>query len=309
MKKYISLIIFLSFIFVICGCSVKSKEIPSHKLKITASLFPQYDFARQIAKDKADVMLILPPGTESHSFDPSPTDMVKILDSDIFLYTGKDMEPWADKIISRLENNNIYVVDVSKGIPLFKNVHKHKNENHNHQHKYDPHIWMDPTLAVKMVENIENELCSKDPKNADFYKDNAKEYKNMLLSLDRQIEETVKNSKRKSIVFAGRFAHLYFINRYGLEYKAAFDGCSTESEPSVKRISKIISFIKENEIPYVYYEELTEPKIANSLAEQTGTKSLKFSTIHNITKEQMENNITYMDLMKENLYNLKLGLN
>lgn len=309
MKKYIGLIIFLSFILAICGCSAKSKEISSQKLKITASLFPQYDFAKQIAKDKADVMLILPPGTESHSFDPSPADMMKILKSDIFLYTGKDMEPWADKIISSVKNNGLSVIDVSKGISLFENAHNQKNEKHNHQHKYDPHIWMDPTLAVKMVENIEKELCSKDPKNASFYKANAEKYISELLALDKQIEETVQDSKRKAIVFAGRFAHLYFINRYGLEYKAAFDGCSTESEPSVKRIAKIISFIKENEIPYVYYEELTEPKVANSLAEQTGTKSLKFSTIHNITKEQMENEITYMDLMKENLHNLKLGLN
>lgn len=302
-------IVLLSCVFIICGCSIKSTESKEQKLKVTASLFPQYDFARQIAKDKADINLILPPGTESHSFDPSPTDMMKILNSDVFLYTGKDMEPWAEKIISSVQNNSLSVVDVSKGIPLFENFHHHDDTNHKHQHKYDPHIWMDPTLAVKMVENIESELCAKDPQNAEFYKKNAAKYKVELLSLDKQIEEAVKNSKRKSIVFAGRFAHLYFINRYGLEYKAAFDGCSAESEPSVKRISKIISFINENKIPYVYYEELTEPKIANSLTEQTGTRALKFSTIHNITKEQMENGVTYIDLMKENLHNLKLGLN
>lgn len=309
MKKNTCIVIFLSVILFICGCSVKSKEMPNQKIKITASLFPQYDFAKQIAKDKADIMLILPPGTESHSFDPSPSDMIKILESDIFLYTGKDMEPWSDKIISSVKNNDLSVVDVSKGIPFCENIHNHENKNHTHEHKYDPHIWMDPILAIKMVENIEEILCLKDPKNAEFYKSNATNYKNLLISLDKQIEETVQSSKRKAIVFAGRFAHLYFINRYGLEYKAAFDSCSTESEPSVKRMAKIISFINEHEIPYVYYEELTEPKIANSLAEQTGVKPLKFSTIHNISKEQMDSGITYIDLMKENLHNLKLGLN
>ena len=302
-------------LFIISGCSlsvnVKSQEVG--KIKITASLFPQYDFAKQIARDKADVTLILPPGTESHTFDPTPTDIMKISNSDIFLYTGENMEPWASRIISGAKSTKLNIVDVSSGIELLKNKSGHSCSHHecsgNHEHNYDPHIWLDPTIALKMVDNIKDALCNKDPKNKEFYINNANIYKEKLKKLDSDIMNYINNASCKSIVFAGRFAHLYFINRYGLNYKAAFKGCSSEAEPSVKSISKIISFIKDNGIKAIYYEEFTEPKIAKSIAEQTGVKTLKFSTLHNVSKEQLESEVTYIDIMYENLKNLKQGLN
>ncbi len=296
-----------------CGCSSNKSDLkPSSKIKVVASLFPQYDFAKQIAKDKADVSLLLPPGTESHTFDPSPQDILNISNSDVFLYTGKEMEPWADKIIGSVKNNNLIVCNVSEGIELKKNV-AHSNHLHNHdghyEHNFDPHIWLDPTLAIKMVDNITATFCQKDPQNEEYYKNNAKEYKKKLSDLDVSFKSMIASSKRHSIVFSGRFAHLYFINRYKLDYMSAYDSCSTEAEPSVKKISEVIIFIKRNNIPAIYYEEFTEPKIAKSISEQTGAKPLKFSTLHNVTKEQLESNSTYIDLMLENLENLRQGLN
>ena len=305
------------FILTLPGCiSSKSEASQSDKITVVATLFPQYDFAKQIAGDKAEVSLLLPPGTESHTYDPSPADILKVFSSDVFLYTGKEMEPWAEKIINSVKNKNLIIGNVSAGIDLMKVEHRHHHEKEHHhdnasqhEHNFDPHIWLDPSLAAKMVDNIALTFCQKDPRNSDFYKNNAEIYKNKLCELDNNFKNMINSSKRKSIVFAGRFAHLYFINRYGLEYIAAFDGCSTEAEPSVKKVSKIIDFIHKNNIPAIYYEEISEPKVANSIAEQTGMKTLKFSTLHNVTKEQLENNVTYIDLMQENLENLRQGLN
>lgn len=291
------------------GCSFRQSESAVDKISVTASLFPQYDFAKQIAGDKADVSLLLPPGSESHTYDPSPADILRISNSDIFLYTGKEMEPWAEKIISSVQNDKVLVADVSNGINLIESIHHHHGHHHNHEHNFDPHIWLDLTLAAKIVDNISSAFCDKDPENADYYKNNAENLKRDLSELDIELKNMVDTSKRNTVVFAGRFAHLYFIKRYNLEYISAFDSCSTEAEPSVKKVSKIIDFIHKNNIPAVYYEEFSEPKIANSIAEQTGVKTLKFTTLHNVTKEQLENGTTFIDLMRENLENLRQGLN
>lgn len=322
-------------IFTLSGCKTSESEAStSNKITVVATLFPQYDFAKHIAGDKAEISLLLPPGTESHTYDPTPADILKISNSDIFLYTGKEMEPWADKIVSSVQNKNLLVTDSSYGINLMKSEHHyhhddehdgcqdchdhhHQNEHHDcngchghhHEHNFDPHIWLDPTLAVQMVDNIVQAFCEKDPQNSEFYKNNAQNYKNKLSELDTEFKNMINASNRRSIVFAGRFAHLYFIKHYGLEYISAFDSCSTEAEPSVKKVSKILDFINKNNVPAVYYEEFSEPKIANSIAEQTGVKTLKFSTLHNVTKEQLESGVSYVSLMRENLENLRQGLN
>ncbi len=301
--------------FISTGCSSRSSESATNKITVTASLFPQYDFARQIASDKAEVSLLLPPGSESHTYDPSPTDILKISSSDVFLYTGKEMEPWADHIISSVQNDKLIIADVSSDIDMIESEHhshhhgEHNHHEHEHEHNLDPHVWLDLTQAAKMVDNITAAFCEKDPQNSGHYKNNAENLKHELLELDADFNDMISTSQRKSIVFAGRFAHLYFIKRYGLDYISAFDSCSTEAEPSVKKVAKILDFIKKNDIPAVYYEEFSEPKIANSIAEQTGVKTLKFSTLHNVTKEQLESGVTFVELMRENLENLRQGLN
>lgn len=306
------------------GCrGTASEATRGHKkIRVVASLFPQFDFARQIAGDRAEVDLLLPPGVESHSFDPSPADILRISGSDVFLYTGKEMEPWANKIIDSINGDGPRICNVSQGIDLLNlpchhgkkgdsdgDEHCKEEHHHHHDHGLDPHIWLDPTLAVKMVDNIAAALCERDPENRDYYQANAENYRQKLLELDSKFMDMIKASRRKAIVFAGRFAHLYFVNRYGLEYISAFKGCSSDAEPSVKRITKIIEFIRAHGVPVVYYEESTEPKVASSIAEQTGVRALPFYAIHNVTKEQLSRGVTYLDLMAENFENLKQGLN
>ncbi len=303
MKKILLSFITILVAFSLVSCKSQVTAKVDGKLNIVASLFPQYDFAKHIAGDKATVTLLLPPGVESHTFDPKPSDMTNIYNADLFLYTGDEMEPWASKLLAGVKNKNLVAVDMSKGINLIK------EEEQAQEHEYDPHIWLDPTIAMKMVESISNALCEKDPENATYYKNNAAQYTIQLQKLDDDFKTVVSNGKRNTIVFGGRFAYIYFINHYGLKYETAYDSCSTEAEPSIRKMVAIIDFIKQNNIPCIYHEEFVDPKVAKSIAEQTGATPLLFSTAHNVSKDEFAKGITYIDIMRENLKNLEKGLN
>lgn len=306
----ISIVLFSSVIFVGVKFGKKPK-INEEKIQIVATLFPQYDFARQIAGDRADVTLLLTPGIESHSYEPTPADIIKISESDLFIYTGENMEIWAHSIIEGLEED-VEVLEVSKGISLAKveegEGHDHEQEE-SHYHDYDPHIWTSPVYAIQMCKNIEEELCKLDPENEEYYQENANEYIKKLEQIDSEIKEIVKTARRKEMIFGSKFAFYYFVREYGLTYKAAYDSCGEEAEPSAKVVSELINEINKKKIPVVYYEELTEPKIAKIISEQTGAKMLLFHSAHNVSKEDFDKGITYLDIMKQNIENLKEGLN
>lgn len=317
--RYKKLIVCLTLISIMAlgfiGCSSKeNKDAKDEKINIVATLFPQYDFTRQIVGDRANVTLLLPSGVESHSFEPTSSDIIKINKSDLFIYTGKYMEAWAENIVKGITNEKVKVLDVSNGINLDKEEeHEHEEEHEEkheeHHHEYDPHIWTSPVNAKKMVDNILESVCSIDPKNADYYRENANKYKLELDALNNDFKKVTSEGKRKEIIFGGRFALHYFVKEYGLKYEAAFDSCSTETEPSAGTISHIIKEIKEDKIPVIYYEELSDPKTARAISEETGAKMLLFHSCHNVSKEELENGATYLSLMKQNLENLKKGLN
>lgn len=287
------------------------------KIAIVASLFPQYDFARAIAGDKAAVTLLLPPGVESHTFDPKPADMTKIHNADLFIYTGEYMEPWAARVIAGASDGgarDLLVVDASGGIVLAEDGHGH-DDGHEREHEgvqdheHDPHIWLDPTLAMKMVDNIADALCEKDPANAEFYRDNAANYREELTKLDDDIFAAVRAGKRDTLVFGGRFAYLYFLKHFGLRYVTAFDSCSTEAEPSVRDVARVIDYVRERGIPCIYHEEFVDPKVARSIAEQTGASLELFATAHNVTKDELERGVTFIGVMRGNLARIEKGLN
>lgn len=337
MKKILTVILVALLASALFGCTQNQNVSDTlengekdEKIKIVTTLFPQYDFARQIAGDNAEITLLLPPGAESHSFEPTPADIIAINNADIFIYTGKYMEPWAEKIIQSIDSDAINILDVSNGITLVKEEHEHDHdeepehdeeeheqdeaeiEEHGgdgHNHEYDPHIWTSPVIAKKMVDNIAASLCYVDSENAAYYKSNAEDYKEKLDGLDAEFTEIVSTGVRNKIYFGGRFALYYFMEEYGLEHESAYDNCSSETEPSAHDIAQIIDEIKEHEIPVIYYEELTDPKVSRSISEDTGVEMLLFHSCHNISKEDFEKGVTYFDLMKQNAENLRKGLN
>lgn len=300
MKKILPLLLCLC----LCGCKGISPN-QNGRLQIVASLFPQYDFAREICGDKADITLLLPAGMDSHSYEPTPRDIVTLSEASLFLYTGENMEPWAARLS---ENVKGQILDVSKGVTLLDggNIH-HAKTQESASASTDPHIWTNPQNAIIMVDNICAAVCSLDPDNAAFYTENANRYKNELSALDAEFESVVKNGKRTKLIFGGHFAMRYFTHRYGLTYESAFDSCAGEAEPSAQTVMHLIEHIREEQIPAVYYEELSTPQTAKLLADETGTQMLLLHSCHNISKE--EQNETYLSLMKKNLENLKIGLN
>ena len=303
------------------------------KLKIVATLFPQYDFARQIAGEYADVTLLLPPGMESHSYDLRPADMIEIKESDMFIYTGKYMETWAQTIIDSLDDS-VMVVDVSEGITLEKeedyfvdeldehdhdDADDHDNEDdadghsgHSHEghsHEYDPHIWTSPVYAMQMVENISDALIAEDAEHAQEYRQRADEYIDKLKELDAAFRQVSGEASDKTIFFGGRFAMTYFVREYGFDCVSAYHDCSAESEPSISSVMRMIDEIKESGAKAVFYEELVDPKVARTIAEETGVKLLLLHSAHNVSREEYQNGVTYLDLMWQNVEKLKEGLN
>lgn len=312
----------MSLLVILTGCQSDSTiENQSEKLQIITTLFPQYDFARVIAGDKAEVTLLLPPGMEAHSYEPTPADMIKINKADLFIYTGESMEQWAHTMIESIDSNSVYVLDVSNDVSFLApnqteacedHEHSHDEENeHNHEeedghyHAYDPHIWTSPKNAMIMVNNILDALCEIDPENAAYYEENATNYLSELEELDAEFKEVVNQAKRMTIYHGGRFAMQYLTNEYGIDYVSA----PFEAEPSAALVAQMISDIKEQQIPVIYHEELVDPKIAQMISDETGAQMLLLHSCHNVSKEDFNQGVTYLSLMKQNVENLRMGLN
>lgn len=328
-KKNIAFILVLIILFSIITIVIlqvnKTESNETGKIEIVATLFPQYDFAKQIGGDKVNVTLLLPPGTESHTYDPTPQDMVNINNSSLFIYTGEEMEPWAENLISGMKNE-INVLDLSTTVNLinseeFEEEHSsnenHEHDNHDevnkssesHVHTYDPHIWLNPLNAIQMVNSITEQLCRIDPENADYYKNNASEYIKEIQQLDSEFENVVNSSTNKKIAFGGAFAYAYFVERYNIEFISAYQTCGESTEPSTTQVKEVIDYINENNIPVIFYKEYTTGNVAKTISENTNAQMLVFNTVHNVSKDEIENGASYVSIMRQNLENLKIALN
>lgn len=306
-KRILSLLLPLCLLLSGCAGATPTAEEPG-KIRIVATLFPQYDFARQIAGDRAEVRLLLPPGVESHSFEPTPADVIAIDKADLFFYTGEYMEPWAQSILDGL-SGGVRPVDLSSHIEL-EHEDSGGEEHDGHDHGgYDPHIWTNPQYAKIMAQDIADALIQVDPVNKLFYEENMERYGAELDALDLELEEAVSGAERRELVFGGRFALHYFAERYGLTYQAAYDSCSSETEPSARVVAQIIDEVKQKKIPVIFYEELTDPKVARAISKETGAKLLLLHSCHNLSRDEVKAGATYISLMRQNVRNLKEGLN
>ncbi|MEG1548308.1 MAG: metal ABC transporter substrate-binding protein [Clostridia bacterium] len=305
MKRIVSVIL-VSLFILSCAIGCAARPAPDG-VTIVATLFPQYDFARAIAGDRATVTLLLPPGVESHSYEPTPRDVINISSATLFVYTGEYMEPWAKQLSAQAKN----VVDASSGL-ILDAEHQHADddaEHDEHSHGgYDPHIWTDPTMAAVMVDNIAVALMACDKANADYYRANADTYIEKLYKLDEDISTAVSEFTNRTVCFGGRFAMHYFAKRYELTPLAAYDSCSSETEPSAKAVAQIIDAVRSQHIKAIYYEELVDPKVARSIAAEAGCEPLLLHSCHNLSREEFDAGETYLSLMYKNLENLKKGL-
>lgn len=312
-RKLLAMITAAATIFSLCACSSESgySNSDSGKLKIISTVFPPYDLARQISGDNAEISILLPPGSEIHNYEPSAKDMIAIRNCDIFLYIGGENEQWAEKLINSNDTKNITAVKLIDYVPVLsedEDEHDHDHD-HEHEHETDEHIWTSPKNAQLMLSAVYDAICKVDPSDKQTYTKNMDAYAKQLSDLDNAYRSAVDNAKNKTIVLADKFPFRYLAHEYGLEFSAAFAACSDESEPGVSTMIKLTKTIKENNIPAVYYLEFSSTKIADTLCDETGATKLMLHSCHNVSKQDIENNVSYVDLMKQNLENLKLTLN
>lgn len=338
-KKIFGLI--LAGVVLITGCTAKTEkkdkgDNTKGKLKVVTTIFPEYDITRAIAKDKVDLELMIKPGVDVHSFTPTPQDIKTVQNSNIFVYGGTEHDKWVENLTKSIDMKNKKVVKLVDGIQQLeeesvdgmKHEHHHddeKEDEHNHDHKHekedehdhkdesekelDPHYWTSPKNAIQMVKTITNALVEKDSDNAEFYKENAKNYIKQLEGVDKELHDVVDNAKIKKVVIADRFPFRYLFKDLGLEYRALFSGCSVESTASAGQIKKMVDYVKENKIPVVYHIEMGKGELAETVAKNSGAKVKLLHSIHTVTKEDFDKGITYIDLMKQNVEALKEGLN
>lgn len=304
-KQLVVLFIFIILAGSFFACAKRGEEQAQVKrLKVITTLFPLYDMAKNIGADKAEVSLLLPPGVEAHSFEPKPSDIVKINEADVFVYTGKFMEPWAEDVIKGAVNKNLIVVDASRGTKMIPGVFHDADEPAG---SLDPHIWLDFDNAKIMVKNITQAFQLKDDANKDFYEQKANNYSNELTGLDTLYKTTLATCKDREIVYGGHYAFGYLAKRYGLKYLAA-QGVSPDAEPTANDLIKLVEQIKKDKIKYVFYEELTSPKIAETIAGETKTKMLLLNAAHNLSRDQFDQGLSFFDVLKKDLENMRVGL-
>ncbi|MBQ6570403.1 MAG: zinc ABC transporter substrate-binding protein [Clostridia bacterium] len=310
MKKIISVFVALCLCTaLLCGCKGEGKK--SDKLSIVTTIFPQYDFARAIGGDKAEVIMLASPGSEVHSFEATLSDIAKIEQCDLFIYVGGESESWLDSVFEAMGSScpeKIALMDMVEP-RLEQYIEGMERENGEDEEEYDEHVWTSVKNCAVIAEEICSAMCKADPANEEYYRANAADIIAGLGELDKTFEEITLNAKRKTLVFAERFPFAYFAADYGLDCYAAFKGCSSETEPSLATISFLTDKVKQSGLPAVFYIEFSTEKVADTICAATGAKKLLFHSCHNVSRKDFENGVTYIELMRQNAENLREALN
>lgn len=372
LRKSVVFIVTISMILGMTGCGKTTEKEDNYRLKIVTSLFPYYDMARAVIGDVKgiDLKMTVTPGQDSHSFEPTPSDVIQMENADVLIYNGGSLETWIDTLLDSLNNKNQIQMKMMDYVDVLNeeivegmdtrfeehdhDEHSHKDDNHNKEnhkedshseekHKEDSHseenhkednhsedssndsefhnedseeeheetdehIWTSPVNEIIMTEKICETLSKALPEEKENFQKNAESYISQLKELDNEFRTIVENAKINEIIFADKFPLQYFAKEYGLKYYAAFPGCGSDMEPSAKTIGFLVDKIKEDNIKAVFYLELSSHIVADAIETDTGAKPLQFNSCHNITQKQFDSGVTYVDLMKENVNNLKIAL-
>ena len=279
-------------------------------LVVATTIFPLYDWAREVGGERVEVSQLLPPGVEAHTFAPRPSDMRLLNRAQVFIYIGDDMEPWAKDILQGLDNPSLVVVEAGREIERADDhVHGEHCEHAHHEHSgADPHVWLDPVLAQAMVSLIAQGLAKADPEGAPLYETRAQAYITELQELHRQIKQGLETCRHREIVYGGHFAFGYFARRYGLSHVSPYPGFSPNSTPTPRQVAELIRVIRATGQNTVFHEELIEPRVARVMAEETGAKLELLHGAHNLTPAEQKRGVTYLSIMNDNLAKLRAAL-
>jgi len=306
LKKLISVILSACIIGTLAGCSKstiatkedinKEQSTPS-KLQVVVSFNPLKEFAEAVGKDKIEVKTVVPEGVEPHDFEPKIKDMENISKATVFVYTGFGMESWVDKTLSAIDNKNLVVVDSSKGIDAIKN----QGEEVEEHGQFDPHIWLSLREAKIQTKNIKDALAKADEKNKDFYEKNFQEFSGEIDKLYNEYKVKFEGITNKNFV-TGHAAFGYLCRDFGLIQNSVEDVFS-EGEPTAQKLKELVELSKKNKIKVIFMEELSSPRVSETLAKEVGAEVQKIYTI-----ESNEENKTYIESMEENLSNIYKSL-
>ncbi len=297
-------------LFLLTGCSSKSvstsnksKESGSEKIKIVTTFYPVYEFTKNVAKENADIKLLIPSSIEPHEWEPTPKDVGSIQNADLFIYNSPYMETWVPNIEKSLDNKKSSFIEASSGISLIKGQENEEQGNNNHSEQMDPHVWLSLVLAQKEVQNITKALINIDPAHKEEYKKNSDEYINKLRELDNQYKEALSHFKNKEII-TQHAAFGYLAKQYGL-VQVPIAGLSPSNEPSPARLAELKQFAKSHDIKTIFFEEVASPKVANTLANEIGAKTAVLNTLEGLSEEEQKEGIDYISVMEKNLKILK----
>lgn len=310
MKKLTIFLIIISILFVSCNKQSRSEG----KLVITAVNFPSYDAARAVAGDNADIRMLLPCGAESHSFEPTPDDIKRIMASDLFIYTGGESDEWVNYILKDLDSkvkvfslmDAAYEV-LEEAETLSGHDHDHDHE-HDHEHELDEHVWTSPRNERSIITELCKVLVEIDSANKAIYEKNAESYIKEIDEIDKAFRGVVDNASTKTLVIADRYPIMYFAKEYDLEVFAAFPGCAHETEANANTVAALIDLVRERGIKVILHMELSNTMLAKVISDETGAKALEFNSAHNVTKRQFDAGLTWTQIMRSNVDVLKEAL-
>ena len=301
MKKYLILCNLLLLVTLV-GCGQTKKTAKT--FNITTSFYPMYYFAKEIVKDKAEVTMITPTNTEPHDYEPSAKAIAKIENSSLFIYNSEAMETWVNSIKKTVTNDStVTFVKASQGIPLEEEAHSESEKHHDHQHELDPHVWLDPMLAKKEVQTMTKAIIQKDEKNKSYYEKNSQKLQERLDQLNQKFQRKAKQAKNKTFV-TQHAAFGYLAKQYGL-HQEAIAGIDPEQEPSPKELANIEKLVKKEKIRYIYTEETSSSKVAQTVKNATGATLLTLNTLESVSKQEQKQGKNYFTIMEDNLNQLE----
>ncbi len=315
MKKFLVVLI-MAVMVVMSGC-VAGFEVNDGELSVVSTIFASYDFAKEIAGEYGDVSMLLKPGAEAHSYEPTPKDIVTIGECDVFIYVGGENDAWVDDILESVDTSDMIIIKMLDLVDKYteeyvEGMECHQEDCDEHDHldtqEWDEHVWTSPKNAVIICEAVCEAFCEANPVREKDYRDNLNSYTEELFALDEQFKAAVGAGNRSTLVFGDRFPLRYFAEEYGLDYYAAFPGCSSDTEASAATIAFLIDKVKEDNIPVIFKIELSSDNIARTIAEDTGATVRTFNTCHNVTAEEFSQGVTYISLMEQNLEVIKEAL-
>jgi len=297
------------------------EKFEQKKYSVVSTSFPGYDFARAVTKNtNISTKMLVKPGAETHTYEPTPQDIIDIKNADMFIYVGGDSDTWVKKILKDVDTKKTHVV---KLVDLVSTVeeeivegmededeHDHEHD-HDHDHKHDhdeeeegpeidEHVWTSPKKAMEIVKKIAEVASEIDADEKTKINDNAEKYVAEIAQVDKDLHQAI-DGKISEIVVADRFPFRYFADEFGLKYAAAFSGCSEQTEASAKTISFLINKVKQDKVRKIYKIELSNGKIAETVSKDTGAEVLELHSAHNVTADDFSKGVTYVDLMKRNL--------